>query len=115
MDMTLAEEFVTHDRFWTPCNLDWRGRVYPMPHFNFQREDRVRALFQFADGEPIGERGLYWLKVHLANCGDFEKISKKPYEERVEWVDANMDDPSGAPLRRREVNPFMGRQSRVGG
>jgi len=42
--------------------LDWRGRVYGVPSFNLQREDRVRALFMFADGEPISDEGLKWLQ-----------------------------------------------------
>lgn len=87
--------------FWTPCNLDWRGRVYPLPHFNFQRDDRVRALFLFSRGQSIGEDGLSWLKVHAANCGDFDKISKRPIEERIRWVDQNSDmirDVARAPL-----------------
>lgn len=90
MDMSTAELMVAHSRFWTPMNLDWRGRVYGLPSFNFQREDRVRALFLFADGEPIGEEGLYWLKVHVANCGDFDKISKRPFSERLQWVDNHL-------------------------
>jgi len=31
--------------FYTPCSLDYRGRVYFVPHFNFQRSDSIRALF----------------------------------------------------------------------
>jgi len=88
-DMIIAQQLAVHDRFYTPMNCDWRGRVYALPHFNFQREDRVRALFQFAEGEPIGEDGYYWLKVHVANCGDFDKISKRPLAERVAWCDEN--------------------------
>ena len=90
-DLETADMLVEHDRFWTPMNLDWRGRVYGVPSFNFQRDDRVRALFLFADGEPIGDEGLYWLKVHVANCGDFNKISKRPFEERVQWVNNNLE------------------------
>ena len=89
-DLATARELSKVERFYTPMNCDWRGRVYALPHFNFAREDRVRALFKFADGAPIGEEGLYWLKVHLANCGDFNKISKRPLKERVEWVDENL-------------------------
>jgi DNA-directed RNA polymerase len=88
-DMITAERMAANERFFTPMNCDWRGRVYGLCHFNFQREDRVRALFEFADGEAIGEEGLWWLKVHVANCGDFDKISKRPLKERVEWVDDN--------------------------
>ena len=64
--------------FYVPMNCDFRGRVFGIPHFNFQREDNVRALFQFAQGIPIGEDGLYWLMIHAANCGDFDRISKRP-------------------------------------
>jgi DNA-directed RNA polymerase len=74
-------------------NMDWRSRVYALTHFNFQREDRVRALFLFANGEPIGEDGIYWLKLHVANCGAFkgeDKVDKKPFEERIKWVDENL-------------------------
>jgi DNA-directed RNA polymerase len=90
-DMKTARDMAVRDEFYTPMNCDWRGRVYAVTHFNFQREDRVRALFQFRDGEPIGEDGLYWLKVHVANCGDFDKISKRPMDERVQWTDQNLD------------------------
>jgi DNA-directed RNA polymerase len=89
-DMEIAERMAQHESFYTPMNCDWRGRVYGLCHFNFQREDRVRALFNFAQGEPLGDDGLRWLKIHTANCGDFDKISKRPMEERVAWVDNNL-------------------------
>jgi DNA-directed RNA polymerase len=90
-DLATAEYLEQRGTFYTPCNMDWRGRVYPLPHFNYQREDRVRALFLFANGMPITEEAIYWLKVHLANTGDFEKVSKKSFDERVLWVDRNID------------------------
>lgn len=89
-DVTTAEQLAEYDQFYTPCNLDWRGRVYALPQFNFQRSDLVRSLFLFAGGEAIGEEGLWWLKVHVANCGDFDKISKRSFEERVAWTDQNV-------------------------
>jgi DNA-directed RNA polymerase len=79
------------NQFYTVYNMDYRGRVYSACHFGFQRQDYVRAMFMFAEGKPLGERGAYWLMVHLANCGDFEKVSKKPFEERVQWVEDNED------------------------
>jgi DNA-directed RNA polymerase, mitochondrial len=54
-DMKTAEMLAERECFWTAMNMDWRGRVYGLPNFNLQREERVRALFLFADGEPIGE------------------------------------------------------------
>lgn len=85
-DITTAEKLGT-EQFYTPFNCDWRGRVYAVPHFNFARDDRVRALFLFANGMPIGEEGLWWLKVHVANCGEFGGVNKQPFEERVAWTD----------------------------
>jgi DNA-directed RNA polymerase, mitochondrial len=101
-DIRTAQLMTEYKRFWTPMNLDWRGRVNGVPNFNFQREDRVRALFLFADGEAIGDEGLYWLKVHLANCGDFDRISKRPFGERAEWVNGHLkeiDRVAAAPLK----------------
>jgi DNA-directed RNA polymerase len=89
-DMEIATRLAVVDSFYTPMNMDWRGRVYSLTHFNFQREDRVRSLFLFANGEPIGEEGIEWLKIHVANCGDFDKVSKKTLAERVKWVDDNL-------------------------
>ncbi len=48
-------------------------------------------MLLFRDGLPIGEEGLWWLKVHTANCGDFDKVSKRSFEDRVKWVDNRLD------------------------
>ena len=92
IDLKTAMMLAEHPRFYTPMNFDWRGRINALPHFNIQRGDYVRALFLFADGAPIGEEGLRWLKVHTANCGNFEKISKQPFDARIAWVDAHRED-----------------------
>ena len=89
-DWASADRGLEVGRFWTPVNCDWRGRVYPIPHFNFQREDRVRALFLFADGQPIGDEGIYWLKVHVANTCEFDGVHKRPFADRVKWVDEHL-------------------------
>ena len=99
MDMRVADAMAKHDCFYTPMNLDWRGRVYALSSFNFQREDRVRALFLFQQGMEIGTEGLRYLQMHTANCGDFKvtvddksvKISKRTIEERVQWCDQNRE------------------------
>ncbi|MFD1959634.1 DNA-directed RNA polymerase [Novosphingobium panipatense] len=88
-DMATAQEMAQHNCFYLPHSLDFRGRTYAVPYFNHQRSDHLKALFRFADGVPLGEDGGRWLKIHLANCGDFEKVSKKPFEVRTAWVDEN--------------------------
>jgi DNA-directed RNA polymerase len=88
-DMATARSLIGGP-FWVPMNCDWRGRVYGVPHFNFQRDDRVRALFLFHEGAPIGVEGLWWLKVHTANCYG-NGVDKVPFEQRVAWVDDNIE------------------------
>jgi DNA-directed RNA polymerase len=114
-DLETARYLVANgNKFWTPASLDYRGRVYGMPNFNYQRGDLVRSLFQFSEGKPLDERGTYWLKVHIANCGAFDKIDKKSFDERVAWVDAHMDliegtawDPHGELTWTTADKPFM--------
>ena len=89
-DLATAE-YLAGSKFWIPHNIDYRGRVYGIPHFQFQRQPHIRAMFQFAEGQLVDAEGLYWLKVHLANVGDFNKISKAPFDKRVWWVDDNLE------------------------
>jgi DNA-directed RNA polymerase, mitochondrial len=88
-DLSTAES-LKGNPFWTHVSLDWRGRVYPLPHFNFQRSDHIRSMFLFDEGQVLNPEGLYWLKVHVANCGAFDKIDKAPFDDRVRWVDENL-------------------------
>ena len=94
--IVLSRDFAMADAladvpFWIPHNLDYRGRVYGIPHFQFQRQDHIRAMFQFNEGQVLTSDGLYWLKVHVANTGDFNKVSKQSFDERVWWVDDNLE------------------------
>jgi DNA-directed RNA polymerase len=43
-------------------------------------------MFLFADGLPIGNDGWAALAIHVANVGDFDRISKKPFVERIDWA-----------------------------
>lgn len=90
-DMDTAEAMAKLPQFHTPMNMDFRGRVYNITQFNYQREDRVRALFQFRDGAPIGEEGLRWLKIHVATVGSFDRIDKAPFAARAAWTDAYLE------------------------
>ena len=78
------------DMFYLPHNLDFRGRAYPIPpHLNHIGDDLSRGLLMFAEAKPLGERGLRWLKIHLANLYGFDKGS---FDERVGFVMNHLDD-----------------------
>lgn len=78
------------DRFYVPLRIDFRGRCYPHTSSGLTHmgRDSVRGLFQFWYGKPLGSRGLYWLKVHVANMYGNDKITN---DRRKEFTDTNLD------------------------
>lgn len=75
-----------HD-LWFPAFIDSRGRYYYRGVLNPQGGDIAKALLHFAERKPLGSRGLFWLKVHIANC--FGK-DKARFVQRAAWVDENL-------------------------
>lgn len=86
VNITNADEFAEFQRIYIPHHLDTRGRVYPIPALNPQGADYIKALLEFAESKPIGESGIFWLKVHTANLFGVDKVA---FEHRVKWVDEN--------------------------
>lgn len=79
-----------NETFYLPHNLDFRGRAYPLvPYFNQMGPDNCRGLLLFSKGRRLGERGLRWLKIHLANLYGFDKAS---FNEREQFTMDHMDD-----------------------
>ncbi|KAL0490868.1 mitochondrial DNA-directed RNA polymerase [Acrasis kona] len=86
--LKVAENFAD-EKFYFPHNLDFRGRAYPIPpHLNHMGADLNRGLLWFHESQPVGERGIFWLKIHLANLCGQDKVG---LEERVDYVDRNID------------------------
>lgn len=78
------------EKLYFSHNVDFRGRAYPLsPHFNHLGNDMTRSLFLFWEGKKVGERGLEWLKIHLANLYG---VDKAPLQERVDFVNDNLQN-----------------------
>jgi DNA-directed RNA polymerase len=107
-----AVRLSAEERFYFPCQVDHRGRVYPVPPLMNPQADHIgRALLEFADGKPLGERGAYWLAIHLANC--YWKKKKVSFKKRLAWVQENEEeilDFAANPLL--EASPSRARASR---
>ena len=89
--------------FYMPITLDFRGRAYTTCELlSHQSSDFDKALIHFAEPVKQTERGLYWIKVHVANLFDQDKLS---FDERVKWVDDNM-----AMLQRINDDPYDNRE-----
>jgi DNA-directed RNA polymerase len=83
--MRLAREYSEHSAFWFVWYCDFRGRLYTATSgFSPQGPDLAKGLLRFKEAKPLGDRGLYWLKVHGANRYGYDKGS---YDERAAWVD----------------------------
>jgi hypothetical protein len=102
------------DTFYFPHNVDFRGRAYPLPaHLNHLGDDLSRSLLLFGEAKPIGERGLRWLKIHLANMYGYDKAT---FDERVEFVHERLDDVFDSaenPLHVSLVPLHLGTKSKV--
>lgn len=95
----VAQQFKDESRIYFPHYADFRGRIYPYANFlSPQGDDTARALLEFAEGKPLGDRGIVWLKVHVANLFGQDKCS---FAERVAWVNehvALLHDSAACPL-----------------
>jgi DNA-directed RNA polymerase len=102
MKLSMARKYAGEHSIYFPHFLDWRGRIYPaVGHLNPQADDCGKALLEFSEGKALGERGLYWLKVHAANCYGIDKVA---FEERIKWVDENMGSIIEAARHPKESN-----------
>jgi DNA-directed RNA polymerase len=85
--------------FWTPYNIDFRGRLYPTPHFNIGRQDHVRSLFLFSNGQNVGD-SVDWIEIAVANAAGQIKGKSPTWRDRHDWVAKHLD-----PIRRTAANP----------
>ena len=87
--LEIARAFV-NETFYFPHTLDFRGRAYPIPpHLNHIGDDLSRGLLLFAEKRPLGEKGMRWLKIHLANVFGYDKAS---FAEREKFSDDHIND-----------------------
>jgi len=91
--------------FWHAWGCDFRGRLYPRStHLSPHGDDFDRGMIRFKQYKPLGERGIFWLRVHVHNLMEGVKFESNPdsplnsaaekgrtFEERSKWVEDNED------------------------
>ena len=86
---------------WFPVMLDTRGRWYYNGTPNPQGSDVAKAALHFARKRPLGVRGLFWLKVHIANSYGFDKgrMAARAAWTEEHWSDIEraLDEPENHP------------------
>ena len=91
------------ETLYFPHNVDFRGRAYPIPpYLNHMGADNCRGLLVFAKGKELGEHGLRWLKIHLANVFGYDKAS---LDEREAFTMDHLAD-----IRDAVTKPFDGKR-----
>lgn len=116
--ITTKAERLSNMAFYQLVQTDYRGRVYYIePFLNFQGSDTARGMLKFSRSKPMDDTGLYWLAVHTA-CSynhsygideipdwceadyktyltseglDSISLDKMTLDDRVRWVNENMD------------------------
>ena len=80
----IARQFSKYKEIYFPWNLDFRGRMYPIPSMlHPQGEDLAKGLLEFAKPVRLGQSGVKWLAIHGANTFGEDKIS---LQKRIQWV-----------------------------
>jgi DNA-directed RNA polymerase len=73
---------------WVPVFMDTRGRWYYRGTPNPQGSDIAKAVIHFREKKPLGRRGVYWLKVAVANNFGFDKAR---FDLRAKWTEENWE------------------------
>ena len=86
----VAMDTAKYDAIYMPQQCDFRGRGYSRSSaLSPQGADYSKGLIRFANKKPLGDRGAYWLAVHLANLCGVDKVS---FAERVAWTHEHSDE-----------------------
>ncbi|KKK16628.1 hypothetical protein ARAM_000538 [Aspergillus rambellii] len=87
--MEVARAYL-NETFYLPHNMDFRGRAYPLPpYLNQMGADNARGLLLFSKAKPLGDSGLKWLKIQIANLSGYDKAS---LSEREQFTMDHLDD-----------------------
>jgi len=52
-------------------------------------DDLSRGLLLFAEGRPLGKKGVRWLKIHLSNLYGYDKA---PFDDRETFATEHLAD-----------------------
>ena len=88
--LATARKFSAYDSIYFPWNIDYRGRMYPIPtQLSPQGDDVQKALLLFRRPkqvtDPMCEK---WFIIEGANRAGIDKVT---FDERIKWVDDNKE------------------------
>jgi DNA-directed RNA polymerase len=82
--LRIANDFNEYEKIYFPHQMDFRGRVYPIPVLlQPQGSDLSKGLLHFAEGKRVDDNSIRWLQIHGANVYGYDK---ECYDKRVQWT-----------------------------
>lgn len=82
--LRIADDFKEYEKIYFPHQMDFRGRVYPLPVLlQPQGSDLSKGLLHFASGKRVDKNSIRWLQIHGANTYGYDK---ECYDKRVQWT-----------------------------
>lgn len=91
--MNVLDLMEKYDSFYLPHQLDFRGRINPIPaHLHHQTDDMTRSMLECGTAVDASDpQSKRWIAIHAANCWKRGGVDKLPFDERVEWVMDHLD------------------------
>lgn len=82
-----ARAFSKYETIYFPCNMDFRGRIYPLSFFSHQGDDLMKSLIIYADPVPCKDPSDFeLLQIQGCNLWGNDKVSLL---DRIIWVENN--------------------------
>ena len=90
VSIDLAVEYLEFERIYFAIFADKRGRLYPVgTTITYQTDQKIKSLISFANAEPLGDKGKYWLFVHASNTWGHDKVS---FDNRYKFTEDKFDE-----------------------
>lgn len=87
--VAVAKKYAKYSAIYFPCNMDFRGRVYPIPSFSPQGDDLTKGLLLMQDTPPAtDEKAEYWFRI--AGC-EFYGNDKVSFDDQIKWTHDHED------------------------
>lgn len=87
INLRTAQRFEQYDKIYFPHNIDFRGRIYPIPSFSPQGDELNKGLLLFAEPEPLeNDEDIQWFFIAGAEFAGIDKVS---FAGCIAWVEEN--------------------------
>lgn len=99
INLRTAQRFEQYDKIYFPHNIDFRGRIYPIPSFSPQGDELNKGLLLFAEPESLeNDEDIQWFFIAGAEFAGIDKVS---FADCIAWVEdnkSNILDTAAQPL-----------------